>query len=332
MALRSPGPSIKDVARLAGVSAQTVSRVANHADNVRPETRDRVRVAMEQLGYTPNRAARALRNGTTSTIGLVSSHFERTGEALIMKSVIEAASAEGFAVSLINLTKSWNEASAVLDHQGVDAAVVIRADKTLPRALTTPSSLPIAVSDSRLVTHHPTVVSDQIQGTTDAVELLLNLGHENVHYIAGPTDSVAAQVRAAAWRRTMEVAGIPPTKLWRGDWSAASGYAIGRELAQHRDVTAVLCANDEIAFGVIRALQEQGRVVPRDVSVVGFDDIELSRFTATPLTTVHQDFEGIGHTLVRMVLDQLRGVPLENEAVTLPTELVIRGSTAPPPH
>lgn len=334
---RKAGPSIEDVARLAGVSAQTVSRVSTGADSVRPATRERVLTAMDQLGYSPNRAARALRSGSFAAIGLIAHRFERTGEALTTEAVVEAAEAEGHSVTLLHVRNTeadtWRKAANRLSHQSVDGLVIIRAEGATPDTLSLPAGLPVAVADSRLVGHYPGVMADQLQGSRDAVSHLLELGHRTVHHLAGPADSDPAALRQAAWQRRLQEAGIPPPQLWRGDWSAMSGYQAGQEIAQDLSVTAVYCANDEMAFGLMRALHEAGRRVPQDVSVVGFDDIALSGFSAPPLTTVRQDFRRIGHELVRLVLDQLQARPgTAADRIIVPTELLVRGTTAPPPQ
>lgn len=332
---RRTGLSIKDVARLADVSAQTVSRVANGAPNVRPETRDRVLLAMDQLGYAPNHAARALRSGMSSNIGVMAHRFERTGEALTMKAVVEASAEEGFNVTLIDVqghsAASWRKGASRLSTQSMAGLVVIRAESVPTEELSLPPDLPIAVSDSRLAGYLPAVVADQMQGTELAVEHLLALGHRNVHHVAGPSDSEPARIRLGSWRSTLERAGIRPPAALPGDWSAESGYQAGLRLASSGEATAVFCANDEMAFGLMRALHERGLAVPDDVSVVGFDDIGLAGYAAVPLTTVRQDFHAIGHELMRLLMVQMRGAAKDSLGRTVvPTELVVRSSTAAP--
>ncbi|MCB0913532.1 MAG: LacI family DNA-binding transcriptional regulator [Propionibacteriaceae bacterium] len=327
---------MEDVARLAGVSAQTVSRVSTGANPVREETRAKVLAAMDQLGYSPNRAARALRNGSFGTIGLLAYRFERTGEALTTEAVLQAAELEDYSVTLLGVKRpvadQWENAAHRLSHQAIDGLVIIRAEQATPESLALPAGMAVAVSDSRLVGHYPSVVADQVQGTVDAVRHLLDLGHETVHHIAGPADSEPALVRSATWQRTLEGAGVRPPQLWRGDWTAKSGYELGQHIAADPSITAVYCANDETAFGLLRALHEAGRRVPDDVSVVGFDGIALSEFASTPLTTVKQDFHRIGHELVGLVLEQMRSRGARPEQrVIVPTELIVRGTTAPPP-
>ena len=330
------GPSIADVARLAGVSTQTVSRVSTGTDPVRGDTRERVLAAMRQLGYSPNRAARALRNGRFGTIGLLAHRFGRTGEALTTEAVVEAAAEHGLSVTLLDVhtpdPDRWERAAHLLSQQSIDGLVIIRAEKATPDSLALPAGLAIAVSDSRLLGHYPSVVADQMQGSELAVAHLLGLGHQTIHHVAGPADSEPALVRANTWERQLRRAGIRPPELIRGDWGAESGYAAGQQLAVDPSVTAVYCANDEMAFGVLRALHEQHVRVPQDVSVVGFDDIALSGFSSPPLTTIRQDFHRIGRELVGLVLAQLSAEPLPRASgpVLIPTELIVRETTAPP--
>lgn len=332
---RRTGPSIEDVARLAGVSAQTVSRVSTGAQGVRPATRERVVAAMGKLGYSPNRVARALRNGTFGTIGLLAYRFDRTGPALITHAVTQAAEAEGYAVTLVDVTSpaptGWETSVSRLSSQAIDGLVVIRTEAMLPDALALPAGLPVVVSESRLDGRYPAVLSDQVGGTEAAVGHLLGLGHRTVHHLAGPEDSVPANLRLVTWRRCLEEAGLPVPAQWPGDWSAESGYRAGQRIALDRSITSVFCANDDMAFGLLRALHEAGRRVPADVSVVGFDGIELTEFSWPPLTTVRQDFQAAGHELVRLVLEQIQSRPSElNERVVVPAQLIVRRTTAPP--
>ncbi len=333
--MRKSGPTIADVAQLAGVSSQTVSRVSTGAENVRSETRARVLEAMSKLGYSPNHAARSLRNGTFGALGLIAHRYERTGETLITSGVIRAAEKHGYTVTLLSIDtpddEHWQQAAHLISNQAIDGLIIVRAEQASPSTLKLPARLPVAVSDSRLMAHYPSVIADQVQGTMDATTHLLSLGHRTVHHIGGPPDSIPAQIREATWRRCLEVAGATPPPVLRGDWTPRSGYLLGRQLCQDPTLTAVYVANDEMAIGLIRALHEGGRRVPEDVSVVGFDGITVGEFIHPPLTTVRQDFSEIGHGLVELVLGQLRDFDLSLPFRTvIPTELVVRCTTAPP--
>ncbi|MGC5167560.1 LacI family DNA-binding transcriptional regulator [Luteimicrobium sp. DT211] len=328
------GPSIGDVAREAGVSAQTVSRVSTGADNVRPDTRSRVLEAMEKLGYSPNHAARALRYGSFGAIGIIAHQLARTGESRTVEAVVEAARQKGYTTSLVDVRSpsptDVDDAVKRLDHQSIDGLVIIRAETATPATLVLPRRLPVAVSDSRFVGHHPAVGADQRGGTQAAVEHLLSLGHRTVHHLAGPAESAPAEIRVQVWSEVLQAAGREVPVPLRGDWSSRSGYELGVRVARDRDVTAVFAANDEMAAGLMRALYEHGLRVPDDVSVVGFDGIPLAEYFWPPLTTVRQDFHRIGEELVALLARQLDGEVLTDHRAVVPTELVVRASTAPP--
>lgn len=330
--------SIADVARLAGVSAQTVSRVSTGAQNVRPETKERVLKAMAQLGYTPNQAARALRDGRFKTIGVITQQVSRTGEALIAASIVEAAAEKGYSINLFQVahpeTEELTQAGRRLSQQSVDGLIIIQAGQAQPAALNLPANMPVVASDSAFIDIYPSVVHNQEHGVNEAMRHLLDLGHQRIAHITGPSDSRSARMRRAAWRRSLEEAGYPAPDPYLGDWSAKSGYHAGKSIAEDPEVTAVFCANDEIAFGLMRAFHDAGRRVPDDVSVVGFDGIELSEFSAPALTTVRQDFHSVGRELVDLLLEQMHQ-PSHSHAHQIaqrvvPSELVIRDSTAQP--
>ncbi len=331
-------PSMADVAALAGVSSQTVSRVSMGAENVRPATRQRVLAAMAQLGYSPNSAARALRYGSFGTIGVIAHRLARTGESHTVEAVVEAARDEGFTVSLVDLqTPSPDDvtaAAARMSHQAIDGLIVIRAETAIPSTLALPPGLPVVVSDSRFVGGGlPAVAADQVGGTTMAVEHLLGLGHRTVHHLAGPTDSNPARERAETWEQVLTRWDRPVPAVFQGDWSAPSGYRVGAQIAADDDVTAVFSANDEMAAGLMLALNEHGRRIPQEVSIVGFDDIPLAPFLWPPLTTVAQDFATIGQRLIALLVEQIRQGPQRTDThVLVPTELILRASTAPPPR
>ena len=329
------GPSLSDVARLARVSTQTVSRVSMGADNVSPATREKVLRAMNQLGYSPNRAAQALRRGSFKTIGVLTQQIQRTGEALTTAGVLEAATEADYAVNLVQVKRpesdDMRQAVYRLSHQTIDGLVVVQAGRAGLEHLSLPPTMPVAVSDSALVGYYPSASADQVGGVRDAVGHLLELGHRTVHHVTGPEGSQSALVRRATWAARLREAGAPVPDPVGGDWEAAAGYAAGLRLADDPEVTAVFCGNDEVALGLIRAMHERGRRVPQDVSVVGFDGLALGEFSFPPLTTVRLDFKRHGREMVGLVLEQVASGPMDgSRSVIIPAELVLRGSTAPP--
>lgn len=332
---RTKAASIDDVARLAGVSPQTVSRVSRGSEKVRAETKAKVLEAMKQLGYSPNHAARALRSGSLKLIGVLTQQVERTGESHTTSGVLEAAAKLGYAVIVSQVkhpeADEVHDALMQLSQQPIDALVIVQSGKATYEHLGLPAGLPVASSDSALVGYYPSASADQIQGVREAVAHLLELGHRTVHHIAGPADSQSAAIRLAAWRRKLEESGIRPPDPIPGGWDPIDGYRAGLELANNPEVTAVFCANDEVALGFIRAMHEQGRKVPDDVSVIGFDGIPLGEYSFPPLTTVRQDFRRTGSTMIDLIAEQLGGGPRDGSRhIVIPTELVIRESTAPP--
>jgi DNA-binding LacI/PurR family transcriptional regulator len=327
---------MSDVAARAGVSHQTVSRVVNGHPNVAASTRERVLRAIAELGYRPNAAARALVTGSSRTIGLVTSHINQYGPAQTLLGLEQAARAAGYSLSVAILDddseRAMREAVDRFVAQSVDAVVALSTYGQAVDALrrfTAPVPL-IAVQVGR-GEQHPTVWVDQELGAELAVRHLLDLGHRTVHHVTGPVDSLEARGRVRGWRRALIEAGAPVPEPVEGDWMASAGYAAGRRLAELRrqggDVTAVFLANDQMALGLLNALTEEGVHVPRDISVVGFDDVPEAAYYSPPLTTVRQDFAELGRRGVQLVLCRLHGEDLQPDPVV--PQLVVRRSTGP---
>ncbi|MEB8341993.1 LacI family DNA-binding transcriptional regulator [Streptomyces endophyticus] len=321
-----------DVARVAGVSSQTVSRVSNGFPGVNDETRERVLAAMKELGYRPNSAARALKRGDFRTIGVITFTLSTTGNMRTLEAIATSAAQEGYAVTLLPVAVPTQDevrgAFSRLGELAVDAVIVIMEVHLLDSArLSLPPHVKVVVADSDAGDRYAVVDTDQAGGTRDAVRHLLELGHRTVWHLAGPSESYAAQRRTDAWRTALEAAGRAVPPLVRGDWSAESGYRAGLRLAEQADCTAVFAANDQMALGLLRALDERGRRVPEDVSVIGFDDIPDSGSYPPPLTTVHQDFAEVGRRCVQSALRQVRESEPEHGTTLVPTRLVVREST-----
>ena len=325
--------SMGDVARLAGVSAQTVSRVSNGFPGVLEETRQQVLAAMKQLGYRPNSAARALKSGHFKTIGVIMFTLATTGNMRTLEAITDAALSEGYAITLLPPVPAQERGGAFsrVGEQVVDAVIVVmeRHERALSD-LVLPREVPVVVADSGAGNQYPVVDTDQVTGAASAVNYLLDLGHRTVWHVAGPEESFAAQRRVNAWRQVLVGRDIVPPPMLTGDWSAESGYQAGTRLARESSCTAVFVANDHMALGVLRALHDSGRFVPDNVSVVGFDDVPESSSFQPPLTTVHQDFAEVGRRCIARVLAQIRGEAPELVTDLVPTRLVIRQSTAPP--
>jgi len=330
-------PTMADVARLAGVSHQTVSRVLGDHPNVRDETRARVLHAIEEMGYRRNSSARALVTRRTRTLGVVASDTTLYGPASTLFALEEAARAEGYLVSTVSLRKLTVEAlSEALDHLsegGVEGVVAIAPQRSAVEALAELRyPFPVVTVGSGPGVGIPCVNVDQHMGARLATGHLLAAGHRTVWHLAGPEDWQEAADRAAGWRATLEEAGVEPPMSLRGDWSPLSGYRAGQELAGWvgRGLTAVFVANDQMALGVLRALREAGVRTPQDVAVVGFDDIPESEFFAPPLTTVRQDFSAVGKRSIALLLDLIEGRdPAGTPRFAIEPQLVVRASTFP---
>jgi DNA-binding LacI/PurR family transcriptional regulator len=329
-------PSQADVAALAGVSAQTVSRVANDLSNVDPHTRERVLSAMRRLGYRRNSAARALALGRFHMLGVISFDLSAHGNARTLAAISLAAQAAGYSVNVACAERQTEDAVqqalSQLTAQAVDGVVVIEAQILDRQGLDLPSAVPMVIADGDQDHRFSSVDNNQAAGAGAATQHLLDLGHRTVWHVGGPEDSYSARRRATAWRAALEAAGAPVPPVQQGDWTASAGYRIGVELAARDDVTAVFAANDHMALGVMRALHEAGRAVPADVSVVGYDDVPESACFIPPLTTIHQDFEEIGRQCVGLLLERIdAGAAAPKALVAVAPELIVRASSGPPP-
>jgi DNA-binding LacI/PurR family transcriptional regulator len=324
-----------DVARLAGVSHQTVSRVLNGHPNVRPQTREEVLAAIRELGYRPNAAARTLVTGRTQALGVISFDTTLYGPASMLYG-IERAAHPGYTVAITSLPafgrRSMQEAVDRFLGQGVEGILVVASEMPLLEALSgVTTDVPLVAVGCGTRAPLDSVAIDNISGAFQATRYLLDLGHETVHYVGGPDSTLDAHERAEGWARALREAGTAEPEILSGDWSARSGYEIGHEMARMPDVTAIFCANDQMALGMLRALGEHRRHVPSAVSVVGFDDIPESAFFLPPLTTVRQDFGELGRQALRLLVDRICGRPAPGARMPVAPELIVRASATRPP-
>ncbi|MFV2100992.1 LacI family DNA-binding transcriptional regulator [Micromonospora sp. LOL_024] len=326
-----------DVARLAGVSHQTVSRVLNGHPNVREQTRLRVRAAIAELGYRPNRAARALVTGRSQVIGVIAQNTTLYGPASLLAALEQAAAESGFAVSVGSVRD--------LDHRSISASVerhlahrvagivVIAPVESAGEALERlPKDVPLVTVDGDPRRPMPLVTVDQTAGARAATRHLLDAGHRTVWHVSGPSDWFDSAGRIEGWRAALLAAGAEIPPLVPADWSAAAGYRCGQMLARMPDVTAVFTANDHLALGVLRALHEHGRRVPDDISVVGFDDVPEAAYFIPPLTTVRPDFGAVARASLEMLLAQIGSASGGALRATIAPSLVTRQSVGPPPR
>ncbi|MFC7789211.1 LacI family DNA-binding transcriptional regulator [Microbacterium sp. MAHUQ-60] len=332
---RVRAPNIRDVARLAGVSYQTVSRVLNDSPNIRSVTRDRVLTAIAELGYRPNQAARALVTSRSQTIGVLTSMSVHYGPTTAINALEVSAREAGFRTSLTTLASS-DDASIrssldFLMSQRIEGLVVIAPQERILHALDEAAvTIPTITLDTSGRAGAHSVGVDQVAGARLAMEHLIALGHTDIVHIAGPRDWIEADARMRGYLQTLSDADLRTRAPILGDWSAGFGYHAGRELLRYRDFTAVFAGNDQMALGFLHACREAGIETPDQMSVVGFDDIPEAAHFAPPLTTIRQDFAEIGRRAMSMMLGLIGGERAEPTQIA--PELVRRSSTAPPPH
>jgi DNA-binding LacI/PurR family transcriptional regulator len=332
---RGRPPGMMDVARLAGVSHQTVSRVLNDHKNVSEQTRLRVRAAIAELGYRPDRAARALVTGTSKVIGVVAQNSSLYGPASMLTAFEEAAQATGFAVNVgsVRSLDARSIADAVERHldQRVAGLVVIAPVESANAALDqVPDDIPLVTIDGDPARATELVTVDQEAGGYAATKHLLDAGHRTVWHVSGPADWFDSQGRVAGWRRALTERGLEPPPLMPADWSAASGFRAGQVIGRMNEVTAVFAANDHLALGIMLALHELGRRVPRDISVVGFDDVAESAYYNPPLTTIRPDFNAAAAASLDLLLAQIESGRRRGERRIIPPSLIVRRSVTAP--
>ncbi|WP_019854374.1 LacI family DNA-binding transcriptional regulator [Actinopolyspora mortivallis] len=321
-----------DVARLAEVSHQTVSRVLNGHPSVAPRTRARVWEAIERLDYRPNSAARALVTRRTGGIGVISPVTTLHGPARTLYGIEQAARGSGHFISVARVEdvegETMRRAVRRLGEQFVDGIIVIAPHQAAVEALRrTPSRLPLVVVESGEGGERPVVCVDQFDGAGAVTRHLLERGASTVWHLAGPEDWWEARQRLAGWRDELSRHRRSTPEVLFGDWSPDSGYANGLALAERVGTGAVFVANDQMALGVLRAFHERGLRVPEDVLVAGFDDVPESAYFTPSLTTVRQDFDAVGRSAMELLLQRIEGAEHPEARVVVPPELVVRQST-----
>ena len=331
--------TIKDVALRAGVSVTTVSHVVNDTRHVSAKGRERVEEAIRELGYVPNAMARSLKSNTTSTLGMLIPNSSNPYFAEIVRIVEDRCFGAGYTLVLCNTDDEPHRQSVylqVLAERRIDGLIVVSTgesgDNDLAKQLNG-LRVPTVLVDREIADPACDLVETaHMQGGLLAVRHLLSLGHKRIACIGGPVGVMPSEQRIEGWRMALAEGGVTPnadTLLWRGGFTSQGGYeAMHAILRTEQAPSAVFVCNDLMAIGALRAAHESGVHVPDDLSIVGFDDIELSAYTSPPLTTVAQPKERIGALAVDMLLERVGGKRRDARKVVLQPELRVRASTA----
>jgi len=328
--------TLDDVARHAGVSYQTVSRVLNQSAHVAQATRDKVEEAIKALNYVPNRMAQQLAGKRGFTLGLITTSLGFHAPSQIASAIKLYANQQGFNVLIAMIDDVSDEgvqpALEELKAQRVDGVILnlpLEAEQAeaLADANKEMTFLFLDVPPDARVFH---VMFNPTDGTRASVDHLYRQGHRRFGLLSGPLISVSARLRLQSWQQTLREYGLQPVDVREGDWSAQSGYSRAMEMTRNPDAfSAMLVGNDQMALGVLSALAQQRISVPEHISVIGYDDTRDSAFFLPPLTTVLQDFNRLGQEAVTRLVSYLRNTSRQQpDSIMLPTKLVIRGSTA----
>lgn len=327
--------TIREVAESAGVSYATVSHVINNTRFVTQETRDRVLTAMTALNYRPNALARSLRQGKTNTIGLVLPDSANPFFAEISRSIEDEAFKKGYSVFLCN-TELDTERELfyvdVLSKKQVDGIIFVAAgDQSDSLDYLRRENMPVVLIDRNLPNVQVDVVlTDHQLGGYLATRHLIGLGHQRIACIAGPSTITPSAERITGYQKALEEAGLPCDEnlILRGDYHAQSGLDVTNAILNMTPrPTAIFALNDLMALGALRAASEAGYSIPKDLAVVGYDDLELSRFTSPPLTTISQPKKEISAQAVSLLVQRLSGKSESPSRVVLPPQLIVRRST-----
>lgn len=333
--MSTPRPTIHDVAARAGVSVATVSKAMNGRYGVATETADRVLRAVAELGYESSLIARSMRSRRTGVIGVLVADFEPFS-AEVLKGVGEAL--RGSRYDLLAYTASrdqeegWERRSlSRLSGTLIDGAIMVT-----PTVVNVSTDVPLVAIDPHTgPADLPIVECDSFGGAREATAYLIELGHTRIGYIAGRADLRSSIARDAGYRRALADAGIPftPAYVAAGRYQETTVRGVAAEMLSAPDrPTAIFAANDISALAILQVAAELGLDVPRDLSVIGFDDIPEATRLATPLTTIRQPMGRLGAEAVGLLLTLLRGEQLESTHLRLPTRLIPRSTTAPPPR
>lgn len=319
-----------DVASRAGVSHQTVSRVLNNHKNVSDKTREKVMDAMQELGYRPNMAARALVTGKTATFGVLSHNTTLFGPASTLHAFQSAAREKSYKTTIYS-PKDEDRDSIIVGIQelisdGVDGILIIAPQlQDTNEIINAIGKLPAVLVEGESSTLLPSVNVDQFYGSYELTKYLISLGHKVIAHISGPKDWYESQKRLAGFKKALDEKNLKSTYTYEGDWSAQSGYKLTKEIIKNKEITAIFAGNDAMALGALKALNESDLQVPKNISLVGFDDAPESQFLSPSLTTARQDFQEVGAQALDLLLNLISKKKTPKNVAIKP-EILIRES------
>lgn len=322
------------MARLAEVSHQTVSRVLNDHQSIRPATRQRVLDAMAELNFTPSRVARMLATSRTYTVGVLATvSGTYYGPTSAISAIEDAARDAGYSTLLASPRNvdatGLSDAIEYLIREGVEGIVVLAPQTLTAKAMAQARHpVPVVMMQPDSQDADPGLSVDNEAGGALAAQHLWELGHRRLALVAGPADWAEAGARRRGFEKGLAAVGARPVAVAGGDWSAESGYAAFARIAGS-GFTGVFCANDQMALGVMHAASDCGLRLPGDLSLVGFDDVPEAAHYRPPLTTLRQEFDIIGRRAIGALLARVQGDPVARDEPVRP-QMIVRASTTPP--
>ena len=328
-------PTIKDVARHAGVSITTVSRILNHHPYVADDLRDRVEKAIDELGYRPSRVAQRLRATESNLVGVIFSDIANQFYIEALRGIEQTLSQQGMSVLISNADSDQKREEYFINLMQMEdvAGLIIAPTKEDSPALVTAHSLglPIVVIDRRMLNMEvDTILADNFNGTLRAIHHLVQLGHKRIGVVSGPLHLTSARERYTGYLQAMSDAGLAvETNLTRfGDYRQASGYTLTRELLEMpNSPSALFVANNQMTIGALNAIHDGKWIIPDNIAVIGFDDLSWAVSLNPPLTTVAQPTFEIGIRAADLLIERISTPDRPPRTIVLETRLIVRESS-----